>query len=91
MSWYYKRGWHETKEYPLVQREREAEEKIRLWGYQQRWKKFPQLGSIPAKWMKWGPPPASRLTYVSEILTAVYSPSIRGMLNEPSPLLKLLQ
>jgi hypothetical protein len=88
-EWTYHRGhWIQHRQWPQDEREVLAEDRLRKWDLQRRWQKFKaKLGPVPAKWMDVGPPPTNKLDYISEILVASYRGPIRGMLNEPTPLL----
>lgn len=90
-EWTYKRGrWIARMDYPRTLREHEAEEKLRFWGYIRRWQRFPQLGPVPERWMKYGGEPPFSVV-VSETLKAIYLPAVRHWLNQPSPLMQLLE
>lgn len=91
MNWTYKRGrWIAHRDYPRTSRENEADEKLRFWRYIARWQKFPQLGPVPARWMKYGgEPPFSVVMH--EVLRAIYLPVVRHLLNQPSPFLAYLE
>lgn len=87
MSWTYHRGhWIEHKEYPVSPRGAQAQDRVRKWGLQARWRHFPELGPVPEKWMDVGPSPTG-VALFSECMTAFYLDPIAGMLNEPSTLL----
>jgi hypothetical protein len=91
VNWTYRRGrWTASLDYPRTIREELAAERNRKWGWQHLWKKFPQLGPIPEKWMDVGPAPKG-LSAINELLIEVYSPAIRHMLNQPSPLMAFLE
>lgn len=90
MTWTYKRGrWTASRDYWLTSREEEAREKSLFWGRIQRWNKFPQLGPVPERWMKYGGKPPFMVA-MQELLIGYYSPAIREMVNTPSPLLRFI-
>lgn len=75
-----------------AERVAQAQDKVRKWELQGRWKRYPQLGPVPAKWMDVGEPPTSLSVYVSVVLDAVdYAGAIAKMMNEPTPLLRFLE
>lgn len=76
-------------DYPRTLREHEAADRVEAWSRQSRWRRFPQLGAVPEKWMRFGDAPQG-LSFISEVLLAVYSPALRDILNRPSPLLQFL-
>ena len=90
-EWTYRRGvWTHHPDYPASERAAKAQERVRKWGYQSRWKKFPQLGPIPEKWMDVGPVPRGG-SYMNELLMAIYEPALVHFFNQSSPLMKYLE
>ena len=90
--WTYTRGKWTSVTYDLATpRERLAWERVQKWGWQQRWERFPQLGSMPERWLSVGARPSGMLSLVNEILIYTYLGPVGRQLNEESILLKYLR
>jgi hypothetical protein len=91
MNWTYRRGrWTSHEVYPLLPSEQLSQERLRIWGYQRRWLKHPELGPVPEKWMVYGPSPTG-VALVSELLKVSYLPPIRHFFNQENVLVRFLK